>query len=98
MSRYSELRISPPKLEIKQGAKEVIVYTVSCMCDNKGTIRFSKNDREEFKMSGMGFALSNWGMKHKPFEIEWQADEGNWNLVLDMVNMGSEAIEKVISR
>ena len=105
MSKYQELLQNPPRVRssIKKNAKEVIFYVVSCMCDNKHTLRFRKNDDDEFKMSGMGQALSNFqfGYKEggiKPFEIEWEADNGNWTDVIEMINSGTEKIEKVISR
>ena len=105
MSKYQELLQNPPRVRssIKKNAKEVIFYVVSCMCDNKHTLRFRKNDDDEFKMSGMGQALSNFqfGYKEggiKPFEIEWEADNGNWTDVIEMINSGTSKIEKVISR
>ena len=105
MSKYQELLQNPPRVRssIKKNAKEVIFYVVSCMCDNKHTLKFRKNDDDEFKMSGMGQALSNFqfGYKEggiKPFEIEWEADNGNWTDVIEMINSGTEKIEKVISR
>ena len=54
MSKYQELLSNPPKVyqEVKKDAKEVIFYVVSCMCDNKYTLSFRKNDSDEFKMSG----------------------------------------------
>lgn len=102
-SKYTELRKSPPVLDIKKDAKEVIFTTISVMCDNRHTIRFRKNDNGEFKMSGMGFSLSNWqfGFKEggiEPYQIEWKADEGNWDDVIRMINSGTEAIQKVVSR
>ena len=72
MSKYRELVLNPPKLSVKNDAREVIFYVVSCMCDNEYTLRFKKNDGGDFKMSGMGFSLSNFGFKFKPFEIEWE--------------------------
>ena len=105
MSKYQELLQNPPRVRssIKKNAKEVIFYVVSCMCDNKHTLKFRKNDDDEFKMSGMGQALSNFqfGYKEggiKPFEIEWEADNGNWTDVIEMINSGTSKIEKVISR
>jgi hypothetical protein len=98
MSKYRELRQNPPKLTIKEGAREVIFKTVSCMCDNVHYITFKKNDDGDFKMSGNGFALSNWQMKHPKHEIEWEADENMWGGVIAMINSGTEAIESVISR
>ena len=46
----------------------------------------------------MGFAVSNWQMKHTKHEIEWEADENMWGGVIAMINSGTEAIESVISR
>jgi hypothetical protein len=34
MSKFIELRQNAPKLTIKEGAREVIFKTISCMCDN----------------------------------------------------------------
>ena len=105
MSKYKELIQNPPRVyqEVKKNAKEVIFYVVSCMCDNKYTLRFRKNDNDEFKMSGMGFALSNFqfGLREggiKPFEIEWEADNQNWIDVVDMINSGTVKVDKVVSR
>jgi len=100
ISRYQELLHNPYKMhhkEIKEDVKEVIFYVVSCMCDNKYTLRFKKHNGE-FGMSGMGFALSNFGFSYKPFEIEWVADEGDWIRVKNMINSGTVKVEKVISR
>jgi hypothetical protein len=98
MSKYRELRLNAPKLTIKEGAREVIFKTVSCMCDNVHYLRFRKNDNGEFKLDGMGSAVSNWQMKHPKHEIEWEADENMWGGVIAMINSGTEAIESVISR
>ena len=93
MSKYRELRLNQPKLTIKEGAREVIFKTISCMCDNVGHLRFRKNEQGEFKLDGMGFAVSNWQMKHSKHEIEWEADENMWGGVIAMINSGTEAIE-----
>ncbi len=98
MSKYRELRMNPPKLTIKEGAKEVIFKTISCMCDNVGYLRFKKNDNGEFILDGMGFAVSNWQMKHPKHEIEWEADENEWGGVIAMINSGTSVIEEVKSR
>ncbi len=105
MSKYQELIQNPPKVlsNIVENPKEVIFYVVSCMCDNKYTLKLRKNDNDEFKMSGMGFALSNFQFGYqeggiKPFEIEWEADKGNWLDVKLMINSGTVKVEKVISR
>jgi hypothetical protein len=98
MSTYVELKRNAPKLNVKKGAREVIVETVSCMCDNRHSIRFKKNSDGDFKMNGGGFSLSNWQMKYPKYDIEWKADEGDWNEVFEMINSGTEVIERVKSR
>lgn len=98
MSKYVTLRHNPPKWKVCENPKEVIFHTISCMCDNKNTIRFKKNQEGEFKMDGMGYALSNWQFKHHVYEIEWAADEGNWLDVYLMINSGTSVIESIKSR
>jgi hypothetical protein len=49
MSQYKNLRLNPPKLTVKENAKEVIFKTISAMCDNVGYLRFKKNNDGEFK-------------------------------------------------
>jgi hypothetical protein len=103
MSKYRELRVNPPQLTIKEGAREVIFKLVSCMCDNVSYIKFYQNDKEYFRMqsttkNGMGNALSNFQMKHTKEEIEWEADDENWNTVIEMINSGTSLIEEVKSR
>ena len=98
MSKYRELVMNPPKLTIKEGAREVIFKTVSCMCDNVNYLRFKKNDEGDFKLDGMGFSISNWQMKYTKWEIEWEADANEWDGVIAMINSGTKVIESVTSR
>ena len=98
MSKYQELRLNAPKLTIKEGAREVIFKTISCMCDNVHYLTFKKDENGDFKMSGNGFTLSNWQMKHPKHEIEWEADENEWGGVIAMINSGTKVIESVKSR
>lgn len=98
MSKFRELHFSPPKLEVCKTPREVIITTISAMCDNVHTIKLKKNSEGDFKMSGCGFALSNWQMKHPIHDIEWEADANNWDLVFEMINTGTSRIEKVKSR
>ena len=98
MSKYQELRLNQPKLTIKEGAREVIFKTVSCMCDNVSYLRFRKNEDGDFKIDGMGFAISNWQMNHPKHEIEWAADEEGWDEVIAIINTATKVIESVISR
>ena len=97
-SIYRSLINNPPKLEIKQNAREVIFTTISSMCDNKGRLTLKKNAEGDFKMSGNGFALSNWQFKHSIDEIEWSADDQHWEEVIKMINTGTSKISEVRSR
>jgi hypothetical protein len=98
MSKYQQLLQNPPFIKVKKDAREVIFKTVSCMCDNVHYLRFKKNDEGDFKLSGGGFALSNWQMKHPKHDIEWVADEGEWRRVVKMINTGTSKVESVKSR
>jgi len=101
VSRYQELLVNPFLMNgktVKENAREVVFYVVSCMCDNKYTLHFSKKDNGDFKMSGGRFSLKNFNFNYKPFEIEWKADEGDWIGVKNMINSGTIKVEKVISR
>ncbi len=95
---YTNVLKSKPTFEVKEGAREVIVETVSCMCDNMSKLTFKKNSEGDFKMNGNGQALSNWQMKYAKDEIEWKADEGNWNEVFEMINTGTRLVCEVRSR
>ena len=98
MSKYIELINNPPKLTIKKDAREVIFTTVSCMCDNIRYITFKKDSNGDFKMSGNEFALSYWQFKHPIHDIEWEADVGEWQGVIAMINSGTSKVSEVKSR
>ena len=84
--------------EIKKNAKELMIHVVASMCDNTYILSLKKNSDGEFKMSGNGYSLSNFGFKSPIYEIEWAADEGNWSEVIDIINSGYQLIHKIKSR
>ncbi len=98
MSRYSSLRNNPPVIKVKDNARELVITTVSCMCDNVHFLKLKKNSEGDFKLDSMQFSLNNWQLKHPRHEIEWAADEGQWGRVFEMLNSGVEAVSDVISR
>ena len=98
MSKYSELRNNPPKLEVKENAREVVINLISCMCDNKHKWTIKKNSEGDFKISTHGQAFSNFQTKFDKDEIEWEADDSNWDEVFNMINSGTSKIEKLRSR
>jgi ssDNA-binding Zn-finger/Zn-ribbon topoisomerase 1 len=101
MSKYKELLNNPPvftKLYDSENLREVIFETISCMCDNKGFLKLKKNNEGDFKLSGNGFAISNWQMQHAKHDIEWEADAANWGMVVNMINTGTSKIASIKNR
>ena len=99
MSKYQELLNNPPHIELpKSTAREVVIKVVSCMCDNRYTFTFKRNADGDFKMSTGAFAYSNFQFRTDKDEMEWAADDNQWNDVFFMINKGTVKIEKVKSR
>jgi len=103
MSMYRTLRFNPPKLTVKKDVSEVIFKMVSCMCDNKSNIVFYKDKRDNWRChamlpSRMGYALSNYQMKGDSYDLEYLAEEGNWDSVIKLINSGTAVISSVLSR
>ena len=84
--------------EIKKNPRELMIHVVASMCDNKHILSLKKNSDGEFKMSGRGYSLSNFGFKPPVYEIEWAADEGDWSKVIHIINSGYQRIDKIVSR
>ena len=97
-SKYKQLRMNPPKLMVKENARELIITTVSCMCENIHYLTLKKDSMGDFKLDTIRFSLSNWQMSYPQHKIEWAADEGKWNDVFEMINSGTEVISEVESR
>lgn len=98
MTKYKNLLINKPLLTVKENAREVVINLVSCMCDNTHTWTIKKNKDGDFKISTHGFAFNNFQTKASKDEIEWEADNGNWERVFNMINSGTSQIESVRSR
>jgi hypothetical protein len=98
MSLYLELRHNPPKLTVVKNPREIVLTIISCMCDNKHTLKLKKNDEGDFKLNGCGYSLRNFQFKHEAHDIEWAADAGNWSDVFKMINSGTSVIKEIKSR
>lgn len=98
MSKYIELLNNPPKLEVKEKAREVVINLISCMCDNKHKITLKKNDDGDFKLNSHRDAYSNFQIKFDKDDIEWEADDNNWSDVFRMINSGTSKIDNIKSR
>ena len=103
MSKFQTLRRSRPVLEVKDTAREVIFKTVSSMCDNVHFFNFKKNTEGDFRLhctgkSGMGHSFSNFGITLSDTDLEWLADEYDFESVVAQINSGYQVIESVKSR
>jgi hypothetical protein len=102
-SLYFKLKNNPPAITVKDNAREVVIKTISVMCDNVSYLTFRKNADGDFRVSGslpngMGACLSNWQMEADKVDLEWTADEQDWNKVIDIINTGTSQVEIVRSR
>lgn len=98
MSKYIELLNNPPKLEVKENAREVVINLISCMCDNRHKWTIKKNSEGDFKINTHGSAFSNVQLKFDRDDIEWEADDNNWSDVFRMINSGTSKIDNIKSR
>ena len=95
MSKYQELLVNPPKLKIEGKPKEIKIDLVSCMCDNEYRWTIKQNEDGDYKINTHGFAYSNWQIRARRDDIEWIADEGNWDKVFLLINSGTSKIESI---
>ena len=95
MSKYQELLVNPPKLKIEGKPREIKINLVSCMCDNEYRWTIKQNEDGDYKINTHGFAYSNWQIQHLKDDIEWVADEGNWERVIQMINTGTSKINNI---
>ena len=95
MSRFGELLREPPVLMVKGNPREIKIDLVSATCDNRYRWTVKKDKDGDWKINTGKFAYSNFQTKHGRDDIEWIADEGNWNKVFDMINTGTSRIEAI---
>ena len=95
MSKYGELLRKPPVLTVKGKPREIKIDLVSCTCDNRYRWTIKKDKDGEWKINTGMFAYSNFQIEHGRDDIEWIADEGNWNEVFSMINTGTSKIESI---
>jgi len=95
MSKYGELLRKPPVLTVKGKPREIKIDLVSCMCDNRYRWTIKKDKDGEWKINTGMFAYGNFQIEHGRDDIEWIADEGNWNEVFSMINTGTSKIESI---
>lgn len=99
MSIYKELKNKPAKIEIIENPKEVIFTLISCMCDNKYYLNVKKNNEGDFKANLRGNCFSNLQIPGDgKIDLEWAADEGNWEKVVSIINSGTELVQSMRSR
>ena len=97
MSLYLKLRQNPPKLEVPTNTTKIMIHLVSVMCDNKYLMKLEKFTTG-WKLNTLSQAFTNFQMKCYQYEIEWAADEKNWNKVFELLNSGTSVVEKITCR
>ena len=95
MSKYGELLRKPPVLEVYGKPREMKIDLVSTMCDNRYRWTIKENEDGDYKINCHGQAYSNFQTDHGRDDIEWIADEGNWDKVFEMINTGTILIESI---
>ena len=90
-----ELRENPPTLKVEGKPREIKIDTVASMCDNKHRFTIKLNEAGDYKIFTHGFAWSNFGIKILKDDLEWLADDGEWNKVFEAFNSGYQLIESV---
>jgi hypothetical protein len=103
MSKYRTLQYNVPKLNIKEGAREVIIKVVSSMCDNIAFFHFKKDTEGDFRLSNynshnIGMSYSNYQVPVTKEDLEWEADDGNWDSIVKLINSGVQSVESAKSR
>ena len=95
MSKFVELRRNPVKNNIIGTPKKVLISFVSVMCDNKSQMVFDIEDYGGYKLSTCGNAFSYWNTDCSKEDVIWEAESGNWDDVIKMLNSGTSAIESI---
>ncbi len=90
-----ELRLNPPTLKVEGKPREIKIDVVASMCDNKYRFTIKLNKSGDYKIFTHGFAWSNFGIKIRQDDLEWLADDGEWNKVFEAFNSGYQLIESV---
>ena len=102
MSKYQQLYFNPPKLSIKEDAREVVIKAISAMCDNVKYFHFTKKDGDfklrTYNASNISLAFSNFQIKSTQHELEWDADDHEWDSVVKAINSGVQQVESVRCR
>ena len=83
---------------VVKDAREVRIHTVAGMCDNRHLMTLKKNIDGDFKLSTHIQAYRNFGIPFEKYELEWEADKGNFATVFKMINSGFQVVEEVKSR
>jgi len=97
MDKYRKLKTNPPRHEVKENAREVVINILSGY-DERKKMTLKKDQNGDFKIFTHGQAYSNFQIKFDIDEIEWEADDQNWYDVFMMINSGVCVVESVKSR
>ena len=64
-------------------------------CDNENKLTLKKNSEGDFKIYTHGKSFNNYQIEVSKDDIEWTADDGNWQDVIDMINTGTSLVQNI---
>jgi len=95
MSKYQELLQKPVQNNIVGTPKKVLIDLISCMCDNHYQLTFELNENGTYSVLTHGQAFSNHQMNCTKADLIWEAEDKNWNRVVEMINSGVVKISQI---
>ena len=97
MSEYRNLINNPPKLEIPINTTTVMIHTVASMCDNKYLLKMYKTTTG-WVLDTLNQHYNNFQTKCYKYEIEWAADNNEWDKVFGFINSGVQVVSHIACR
>ena len=77
--------------------REVKMDLVDSM-DNEYRMTFKKDECGDYKIFCHGQAFSNFQILCRKDDLEWIADDGDWQAVVDMLNSGVKSVTGIKAR
>lgn len=103
-SRYERLLLV--KIEtshIKKNPKQLILTTISCMCDNLSYVKITRNKEDEVSIrsynNSCNLCLSNLQMKDDyRTDLEWAFLDNEFDKIVEIINSGTSKVESLRAR
>ena len=76
---------------------EIMIHVVACMCDNKYLLKMFKTTTG-WQLNTLTQHFDNFQMKCYKYEIEWAADNKEWDKVFSFINSGVQVVSHIACR